>query len=50
VKLFKEKIEIRIDRFGESIANQLPLDMVEETKETLSAFHWSLSKHILKKQ
>ncbi|NIA18504.1 MAG: MarR family transcriptional regulator [Simkaniaceae bacterium] len=44
------EIENRIDKFGEEVASQIPLEEREEVKDVLSAFHWTLSKLILKKQ
>ncbi len=43
------EIENRIDKFGEAVATQLPVEEREEMKEVLSSFHWTLSKLILKK-
>lgn len=43
------EIENRIDKFGEEVASQIPLEEREEVKDVLSAFHWTLSKLMLKK-
>lgn len=44
----RKKIEKRIDEYGDIIQGSLPSEDVEETKEILSAFYWSLVKARLK--
>ena len=44
----RKKIEKRIDEYGEMVKSSLPPEDLEETKEILSTFYWSLVKARLK--
>ncbi len=44
----QQKIEEKIDRFGQDIYLEIPMEDREEVKEILSSFHWIVSKSHLK--
>lgn len=44
----QEKIEEKIDLFGQEIYLEIPMEDREEVKEILSSFHWIVSKFSLK--
>ena len=44
----QESVEERIDLFGDTVYNSIPIEDRDEVKEILSTFHWTLSKMLLK--
>jgi len=44
----RKNIENRVDKYGVKIANSIPGDDYEETKEILSSFYWAMVKTRLK--
>lgn len=46
----QDKLEERIDIFGESVYDSIPKEDRDEIKEILSSFHWTLSKILLKNE
>lgn len=44
----QNEIEDRVDQFGEEIVQSIPLEDRDEIKESLSSFHWRVSKLLLK--
>ncbi len=45
----QQKIEGKIDIFGEALFHEIPFEDREETKEILNSFHWIVSKSRLKR-
>ncbi len=43
-------IENKLDHLGIQVHNAIPIEDRDEVKEILSAFHWSLSKMLLKNE
>jgi DNA-binding MarR family transcriptional regulator len=46
----QEKIEERIDLFGDTVYETIPIEDRDEVKEILSSFHWTLSKMLMKNE
>lgn len=47
-ELIQNEIEARVDAFGEELVQSIPLEDRDEIKESLSSFHWQVSKLLLK--